>query len=1787
MNTTTTTTQCAHFTVHEAGFYSCYTTYKFYMIVCLAFTLSFWFPKPIDLGPLNFKFWFCLALIFKILRLILNYIYNFENVIPCTFLPQGEIVPPKRFISRTICVVPLGSGGKLDPQNDGNISNKCHIAKVVDPFLQQMRDTIKLEKEYPKYHHYRVNSKYLRGTEPQYVELSRNAVNILQTFCPVISGIRLQRLDSLTVDNLRFVDSVHFTVRCINWFERCVDYLYSVLHKFPIDSPQFHYADCLLRNIEYDTIYLIAYYAPIYTRNMIDYPDTKVDFKMLPNDVCTLIDSYVGGYKTVRCQMDCPKPPIKNINEALMVRSRNHNFSRKIMFASSKFNDRISQKDIAQIVRFKQKVKKLHPQMEYLKQLIPTAKLDINVDHGDIVAELKGLVDSVLDKGVTHNINVPAFTNLFQQLSFCWENELVRNTLLLVLYIVLKFCVLHEVSILSSLVDMVALYLSTTIKDKYLLSIVSGIITGNSLYQFYKMYSYMNTECRGSFDYNSNEVYPQMEFDYIEPLLLPLYSWMYYCAYSKEYKGDQLTSFLKECKDVKKAKEGFKDLIDFVLDCFKKLTVILAGGSFSQIFSNNAFPQLDEYSAQVEDYLIQYNKGFPFSKDDAMRIIQIASDLDKLIFKIPNNLEYADYKKKAIQLSNSVSNFVKEIKKAGLFDDGSRFTPTAVLLVGPSATGKTTTMPQFVYELAACTMDEKTYEAYQRSKDDFQYTYNPENEYFDRYRKQWFCIVDEFGALRDSPSKPNEGYLFTMRAINCWAYPIHMADLADKGMMFDSKIVLAVGNIKHLMCNSLICPEAVSRRFDFVFLVVPKEANSKPGFTSDPWSRRLDVSSLTDDITNTDHLEFYPYDIVNGVTVSSPITWRSAVDSIAIKFHEKQNFSKKRLDAIPSIASKCVNLRKQFFPQMEVSSDREICLRMQSISERFNAFSDITNSVITICKDVCTDLQNNISSILNFVKNNSFVATISIATPILYTIWNTFYVFIRPQSAFARPVKMIRPAARAKSRVVKSRQKEQMCVANVEFDNVSSCILKANHYKIFSCGARGYITFIKGRVAVMPHHFYDVWSDCKERGDNVILEIEKALCPGQKIEVNFDDIEFNELPENNDIIFCYFKTMYMHRDITKFLVTKEDKSFHSRIHCCLARFKDNILKLHTTEAIPVGYRQYSFYTNSMSYEYRIATTIGECGQILLSSDTKTSTKLMGIHTAGDGSSEGLSVALYKEDFDASFDDFINSGCSHVDVQVEEEFLPKQVQMAGIHPKFCVIRQAKKALSIPTKTKIIKTPLHNAWHVSPYGPALLYKKDGRDPWIESRQNYSPNIKSADYGLLQACRNAYFTDCLSNMKKDWTYDGVLDFETSVRGIPGRMKGLNRKSASGFLESFDIPGKGKYSLFGSDGDYDFSSELCKDFKKHLQSQLELLKQNKKVNFIFTDYLKDERRKIGKSTRLFSASPVEYTIPCRQYFGSFTQWIIDNRIHNGICIGINPFSQEWDTVAKFLLSVGDNCVFGDFTAYDASLFMQILYEALAFIESWYFWQGGHLSNYNEEKVVRAALFESLVNSAHVCLLPSGVFIYEFVGCVPSGHMLTTFINSICNNILMLYCICKIHYGFSDCVRFPTIIPDFKFIMANYRLITFGDDNGLSVSSELINVNQRTLAEAMESIGMKYTSEDKSENDYTHRSITDCSFLKCTFRYDKKLKRYVAAQALSSILDMPYWSKSDIKDETSVEETVDLLLAKLSLWGEPIYNEWAPKIISNSIKRINYNPIRQDYGSNQTYILSYQAEYM
>lgn len=170
-----------------------------------------------------------------------------------------------------------------------------------------------------------------------------------------------------------------------------------------------------------------------------------------------------------------------------------------------------------------------------------------------------------------------------------------------------------------------------------------------------------------------------------------------------------------------------------------------------------------------------------------------------------------EQKRVLLSLRPVVLDLYKVASKSSIFEGGFRNIPLAILLTGGTGLGKSRLLDPLSFAL----LNHRGI-ASNQIKDNV-YVRASETEFWDGYHGQKLVQVDEFGQVRDTPSKPNVDMMEAMRMINNAPYPVHMAELTDKGQHFVSEVVIFASNISHAMIkhiNSLVFPKAAIRRLN-------------------------------------------------------------------------------------------------------------------------------------------------------------------------------------------------------------------------------------------------------------------------------------------------------------------------------------------------------------------------------------------------------------------------------------------------------------------------------------------------------------------------------------------------------------------------------------------------------------------------------------------------------------------------------------------------------------------------------------------------------------------------------------------------------------------------------------------------------------------------------------------------------------------------------------------------------------------------------------------------------------
>jgi hypothetical protein len=591
-----------------------------------------------------------------------------------------------------------------------------------------------------------------------------------------------------------------------------------------------------------------------------------------------------------------------------------------------------------------------------------------------------------------------------------------------------------------------------------------------------------------------------------------------------------------------------------------------------------------------------------------------------------------------------------------------------------------------------------------------------------------------------------------------------------------------------------------------------------------------------------------------------------------------------------------------------------------------------------------------------------------------------------------------------------------------------------------------------------------------------------------------------------------------------------------------------------------------YYTACSGFFYNNVQEFGDCGAPLLSCLTSMrSERIIGIHAASSGTVHG------------SFAISVDQDCVSL---LDSKFEAHRVDMTDDYP-YCQFRKGDMFIRLskyPNKSSPVSfSNQRTTPFLDSFGPSNLVPSDMSRPIDQLVNRYAKPKKYIKQELLDRVARNVVLRTFGNDKNrllkgksfgEAVWGGTecfknLDLSTSP-GAPYIWMFKNKRGKKGILgdpESFSPSFRERCIEFY---DYIYENEPTKDeFIQHfkyneddtlgcdfqfydnllvvvhdIKTWLNKLKDNMYDPPIYIDYPKDEVLKAGKDTRVFSCSPLWFTILTRMKFGGFAEEAIKRRIENGTAIGVNPFSEEWDRVGKRLRRFS-NIADTDFKEFDTSAIGQLIVsiaEAIRYV---------YCHGWSEEDFKPYYyIFVAIAYSVHVT---SDYSLIMWCGAMPSGNPLTTLINCMTQLVLFLYAWVEIHGTTAS-------IPAFY---ENVYLITLGDDGTRSVSENSAGTYTcAAITECMSRIGYKMTSATK-DSVGKYGSLEDAQFLKRSFVFNRVVGRYVGPLKFSSMLKMLYFTKKTQDWKGIVASNVNNFLLEASYHGEEFFREKFETILS------------------------------
>lgn len=559
---------------------------------------------------------------------------------------------------------------------------------------------------------------------------------------------------------------------------------------------------------------------------------------------------------------------------------------------------------------------------------------------------------------------------------------------------------------------------------------------------------------------------------------------------------------------------------------------------------------------------------------------------------------------------------------------------------------------------------------------------------------------------------------------------------------------------------------------------------------------------------------------------------------------------------------------------------------------------------------------------------------------------------------------------------------------------------------------------------------------------------------------------------------------------------------------------------------PTSYSKSLIMKNAYCYKKNYA---GMCGSVLM--NTKPIRPIIGIHVAGSlgkGFSEPINATIFQKYFD------------HVEGKLVEDIVPidwrtleckqvpveeRKLYLSGTHNYLGTVDSnlAKYEMGI---SSIVPSTIQGIFPVGTQ-PGPLTPKDPRiqhafSPLLSGCEKHCNPTIDFDSNDLKLAEKDLGNLILAQCKPIRLNVRPLDELQAINGIDGLedYRPLVWNTSEGFYLSRLRPAgaRDKRWLFKFDED-NKAIAVHPNLREILDSKHSDRLNNIVPLTIHDDCLKDARLPLHKikvpgKVRVFSISPVDFTIQFRQYFLDFISAYTKARFNCEHAIGINVHGLEWTELANFFK--GKPVITGDYSGFGPTLNSEVVSAAFRIINRWYFTYGCSV----EDNQVRTIMSKELINAKHLM----GDYLYEVCCGLPSGNPATVIFNSLVNS---LYLRC----AWLDIMRetsFRSLI-DQRNLM---KIVTYGDDLIASIDPTVIQYfNNNSLSYFFKKHNIIFTDAAKTGvNVEPYISLQEATFLKHSFMPHPKRKGvFLAKLDELSITECANWVRKspDIKQAT------------------------------------------------------------
>jgi len=621
----------------------------------------------------------------------------------------------------------------------------------------------------------------------------------------------------------------------------------------------------------------------------------------------------------------------------------------------------------------------------------------------------------------------------------------------------------------------------------------------------------------------------------------------------------------------------------------------------------------------------------------------------------------------------------------------------------------------------------------------------------------------------------------------------------------------------------------------------------------------------------------------------------------------------------------------------------------------------------------------------------------------------------------------------------------------------------------------------------------------------------------------------------------------------------------------LSRDKDGSLCRNNLSMIHIS-QNYNLAINNFEGDIWLSrstmkTVLGDCGSIMIGETVK-GYVILGIHVMGSTTSNNVGSICVTQD-ELQYFENKNSDINNIQAGAIELSAPGyQRSLIDLDKKSTVRFLTSGTAEVygsfagfrPThKSAVQLTPmakyLDKFDYKIKYGPPCM---KGWEPWHIAIKDMVDPIMTFNNDIINKVTESYIND-IDSFNLDYSEIMVYDDFTAINGAPGvaYIDKINRNSSAG------NPWKKskKFFMEAIEAQYGCSDPVKVD--DNIMDRVDKIILNyhdgKRSSPNFCAHLKDEavsfKKVKSKKTRVFTGATMDWTIVVRKYLLSTVRMIQKNRNIFEAAPGTIAQSTQWSDLYDHITKFGvDRIIAGDYKSFDKRMPPAFILAAFKILKNLCIKSGNFSAD--DLKVV-----DGIAQDTAFPLIDFNGDLIQFYGSNPSGHPLTVIINSIVNSLYMRYIYYELN-PLNECQSFKS----------NVSLMTYGDDNIMSVSRDIDWYNHTTISNQFAENNIVYTMADKEAESIPFIHIHDASFLKRTWRYCEEVGAHLAPLDHDSIEKMlMIWVRSkSISQEEQIIAVITSAVREYFFYDRVIF-ESKRELLFNLVKELDIYDWVQD----------------